>query len=170
MRAPICSFCAKTGTLCPEDSRKLKNEQISDLDIKTSVKLTKLAEKDKIIDKLTLVKSIESDGNIVLLVGSGNLKLLQSTPESINRINNVFDKRVWLFEADVTDRKLLEEAFYPLRILTVNEVWLPDGSKITKVILPYSRGIEEKMDEKSIKKVLKTLRGLDVLIEYEHRS
>ncbi len=166
MRAPICNFCARTGTLCPEDSKRLKNGQISDLDIETSVKLTKLAEKDKIIDKLTFVKALETDGNIVLLVGSGNLKVLQSAPDSIDRINKVFDKRVWLFEADVTDRKLLEEAFYPLRISTVNVVWLPDGSKITKVILPHSRGI----DEKSIKKVLKTLRGLDVLIEYEYRS
>jgi CRISPR/Cas system type I-B associated protein Csh2 (Cas7 group RAMP superfamily) len=170
LKAPICNFCAKTGALCPEDSKKLKSGQITTLDVESSVKLTKLAEKDKIVDKLAFVKAIESNGEIVLLFGSGNLKLLRSSPKTIEDINRLFGRKVWLFEADATDRKLMEEAFYPTRILTVNMVWLPDGSKLTKVILPYSRGAEEKLDEKAVKRVLKLLRGLDVMIEYERRA
>ena len=170
LKAPICNFCAKTGALCPEDSKRLKSGQITELDVESSVKLTKLAEKDKVVDKLTLVKAVESNGDIILLFGSGNLKLLRANPQTIDNINKLIGKKVWLFEADATDRTLLEEAFYPARILTVNIVWLPDGSKLTKVIIPYSRGIEERIDEKAVKRVLKTLKGLDVMIEYEHRT
>jgi transcription antitermination factor NusA-like protein len=170
LKAPICNFCAKTGVLCPEDSKRLKNGQITELDVESSVKLTKLCEKDKIIDKLTFVKALESDGDTILLFGSGNLKLLRANPQTINNINKLFNKKVWLFEADATDRTLMEEAFYPVRILTVNVVWLPDGSKLTKVIIPESRGTEERVDEKAIKRILKTLKGLDVMIEYERRT
>ncbi|MEM3403929.1 MAG: hypothetical protein QXJ17_05300 [Nitrososphaeria archaeon] len=170
MRTPICNFCAKTGALCPEDSKKLKAGQISQLDVESSVKLTKLAEKDKVIDKLTLVKALRSNGEIILLLGSGNLKTLRMNPQSIESINRAFGTKVWLFEADISDRKLLEEVFYPVRVLTVNMVWLPDGSKLTKVVLPSFKGLEGKVDENVIKRVLKTLRGLDVMIEYERRT
>lgn len=170
MKTPICNFCAKTGALCPEDSKKLKSGQISQLDVDSSVKLTKLAERDKVIDRLTLVKALKSNGEVILLLGSGNLKILRTSPQSIESINRAFGTKVWLFEADITDRKLLEEVFYPVRVLTVNMIWLPDGSKLTKVILPSFRGVEEKIDEKVIKRVLKTLRGLDVMIEYERRT
>lgn len=170
LKAPICNFCAKTGVLCPEDSKKLKGGQITQLDIESSVKLTKLSEKDKVVDKLTLVKALESEGDVVLLFGSGNMKLLRASPQTIENIDKLFGRRVWLFEADATDRKIMEEAFFPNRILTVNIVWLPDGSKLTKVILPYSRGMEQRVDEKGVKRILKLLKGLDVMIEYERRS
>jgi hypothetical protein len=52
----------------------------------------------------------------------------------------------------------------------VNVVWLPDGSKLTKVILPYSRRVIEQVDEEAVKRVLKTLKGIDVMIEYERRQ
>ncbi|MEM2154232.1 MAG: hypothetical protein QXZ08_01935 [Nitrososphaeria archaeon] len=170
MKTPICNFCAKTGVLCPEDSRKLKSGQITDLDVECSVKLSKLAEKDKVLDKLTFVKALESNGDLILLFGGGNLKVLRSSQETLKKINETFGRRVWVFEADASERKLLEEVFYPVRILTVNVVWLPDGSKLTKVILPYSRKVMEQVDERAVKRVLKTLKGIDVMIEYERRQ
>jgi transcription antitermination factor NusA-like protein len=170
LKTPICNFCAKTGILCPEDSKKLKSGQITELDVECSVKLSKLAEKDKVLDKLTFVKALESNGDLILLFGGGNLKTLRSSPETVKSIREAFGRRVWIFEADASERKLLEEVFYPIRILTVNVVWLPDGSKLTKVILPYSRRVIEQVDEEAVKRVLKTLKGIDVMIEYERRQ
>jgi len=170
LKTPICNFCAKTGILCPEDSKKLKSGQITELDVECSVKLSKLAERDKVLDKTTFVKALESNGDLILLFGGGNLKILRSSQETIKSISEAFGRRVWIFEADASERKLLEEVFYPIRILAVNVVWLPDGSKLTKVILPYSRRVVEQVDEKAVKRVLKTLKGIDVMIEYERRQ
>jgi hypothetical protein len=75
-----------------------------------------------------------------------------------------------LIEAESTDRKLLEDLFYPIRILTVNIVWLPDGSKLTKVIIPGRKTERFPLDIELIKKVVKAVRNIDLLVEFERSA
>ena len=39
----------------------------------------------------------------------------------------------------MTERKFLEDLFVPLSILTINKIWLPDGTTETRVILNRGR-------------------------------
>ena len=55
MKTPICSFDAKTGSLCSKCESKLKTGHLSVGDVEASIKLTRLAEKNNILDKFTLV-------------------------------------------------------------------------------------------------------------------
>jgi len=166
-KAPICNFCIKTGILCPDDTRKLKEGAISELDVETSIRLGKLVERSAVLNNVTLVKALEVDGELVLLLEKGDVAKLKAFPETIGLIERSLGRKVWFLESGVTDRKLLEDLFYPIRIVAVNILWLPDGSKLTKVILPLSKKLaNEKLNLDLIKKVAKVISDLDIIVEF----
>ncbi len=167
MKTPICAFDAKTGILCPKCDARLKSGHITRKDVEVSVKLTKLAEQLTDLNKLTLVRAMEVAGDIILVVGKGDAVLLRSGAELTREIEKGLKSKVWIVESETSDRKMLEDIFYPFQILTVNVVWLPDGSKITKVIVPSRRGEKAKFDIEKVRSVAKAVRGIDLLVETE---
>ncbi|MCP8316415.1 MAG: hypothetical protein H3Z51_06085, partial [archaeon] len=136
MKTPICSFCAKTGILCPKCEAKLRGGHISKADVEASVQLTKLAEKLPELNKITLIRAFDIDGEYVLVLKAGDLATLRREPQTIKKIESELQRKVWYIEGEASDRKMLEDLFYPIKIVTVNMVWLPDGSKLTKAIIP----------------------------------
>ena len=163
---PICSFDAKTGVLCPKCDSKLRSGHISKTDVDTSVKLSKLAGRYPELDKITLVRAINVRGDYVLVLGPGNLKVLHRD-FNLKKLESEFGVKVWAIEGGATDRKMLEDLFFPIRIVTVNIVWLPDGSKLTKIIIPGRKTERFPIDIEKLKEVVKEVRGIDLMVEFE---
>lgn len=168
MKTPICSFCAKTGILCPNCEAKLRAGHISRADVIVSVQLTKLAEKLPELDKVTLVRALDIDGGYVLVLKGGDLAMLRRESQAIRKIESELQKKVWFIEGEASDRKMLEDLFYPIKIVTVNMVWLPDGSKLTKAIILGRKTEKFPLDVDQVKRVVKEVRGIDLLVEFEH--
>ncbi|MBI2183549.1 MAG: hypothetical protein HYU39_01170 [Thaumarchaeota archaeon] len=167
MKLPICAFDAKTGILCPKCDARLKSRHITKTDVNVSVKLSKLSDKMGELARVTLVRALDVEEDIVLLVGKGDGVYLRSNPRLVETIEKELKSKVWVIDAEAGDRNLLEDIFYPAHILTVNVVWLPDGSKLTKVIVPSRRGGQVQLDVDKIKGVAKAVRGIDLLVEVE---
>jgi transcription antitermination factor NusA-like protein len=170
LKTPICSFDAKTGILCPKCEAKLRGGHISELDVEASIKLTKLAEKLPELEKVSLIRAQAVDGVYVLTFAAGNLSILRSKPSITKSIEEAMGGKTIIIEAESSDRKFLEDLFYPIRIVTVNVVWLPDGSKLTKVIIPGRRTERFPLDIELIKKVVKAVRNIDLLVEFERSA
>ncbi len=170
IKTPICAFDAKTGILCPKCEARLKGGHISEIDVEASIKLTKLAEKVPELDKVSLIRAQVVDDVYLLTFAAGNLNILRANPSLHRSIDEAMGGKTMLIEAGSTDRKMLEDIFYPVRILTVNVVWLPDGSKLTKVIIPGRKTGRFPLDVELIKKVVKAVRNIDLLVEFEHTS
>lgn len=167
LKVPICSFDAKTGILCPKCEAKLKTGHITKTDVETSVKLVKLSEKLPELNRATLVRALPVNGDTVLVLSAGDVAYIRHDPDTVKKIENELRSRVWMVEGETSDRRVLEDLFYPTRILTVNVVWLPDGSKLTKVIIPGWKTDRFPLDIERVKKVVKTVRGIDLLVEFE---
>lgn len=167
MRAPICSFDAKTGILCPRCEAKLKSGHISKVDVEASMRLTKLADKVSEVDKVTLMKVHEVGEEYVLVLGAGDLNVLRRDPEIVRRMEGDLQRKVWLIEGGTSDRRMLEDLFFPIRIATVNIVWLPDGSKLTKVVVPGKKTARFPIDINQVKRVTKEVMGLELIVEFE---
>ena len=88
-------------------------------------------------------------------------------PNDANGLGNVLGGKVWLTEADTTDRKELEDLFFPVRVSNVNTVWLPDGSKLTRVVIPGKRTERFPHDTEMITRILKETREMDLMVEFE---
>ena len=165
MRLPICIFDAKTGVLCPKCESRLKNGELSKIDVDCSIKLIKLSNKNQDIDKLNLIGSQKIDEDYVLILKDSNVSHINSNDKLISSIEKEFNGKVWFVEANSSLRKILENLFFPIRILKTNMIWLPDGNQVTQVT------IESKDYEKffsiieKIKRIVNVVRNIELVVE-----
>jgi hypothetical protein len=167
VKTPICAFDARTGILCPQCNSKLRSGQLTQTDIDVSIKITKASEKNQDISKMSLVRAFEVEGDYILLMEPGTLAPLKRDPTFQRNLQNVLGSKVWLIEADTTDRKTLEDLFFPVRISNINTVWLPDGSKLTKVVIPGRNTERFPHNTERIAKIVKETKGLELMVEFE---
>lgn len=169
MKTPICTFDAKTKILCPKCEAKLKAGQITEVDVDVSVRLVELEERLPGLKPLSLLRAFRVDGDYVLAFKAGDVAQIRRESGLIRRFEEALGGRVWLVEAETTDRKLLEDLLFPVRVLTVNTVWLPDGSRLTKLIIPGRKTEKFPIDLDRLKQIVKELRGIELLVEFERR-
>jgi hypothetical protein len=151
--------------LCPKCESRLKNGELSKIDVECSIKLIKLSDKNQDIDKLNLIASQKIDGDYVLILKDSNVSHINSNDKIISSIEKEFNGRVWFVEANSSVRKILENLFFPIRILKTNMIWLPDGNQVTQVT------IESKDYEKffsiieKVKKIVNVVRNIELVVE-----
>jgi transcription antitermination factor NusA-like protein len=167
LKTPICSFDARTGVLCPKCDAKLKSGQLTDTDVQVSIKLAKASEKNPDIAKMSLAKAILVEGDYVLILEPGTLSPLRRDPAFPRTLQNLLGGKVWFTESDTTDRKELEDLFFPVRIANINTVWLPDGSRLTKVVIPGKKTERFPHDTEMISRILRETREMDLMVEFE---
>ena len=165
MKVPICTFDAKTGVLCPKCESRLKNGELSDVDVECSIKLIKLSHKSQDIDKLNLIGSQKIDEDYVLILKDSNVSHINSNDKLLSSVEEEFKGKVWFVEANSSIRRFLENLFFPIRILKTNMIWLPDGNQVTQVT------IESKDYEKfisiieKIKRIVNAVRKIELVVE-----
>ncbi len=167
LKIPICTFDAKTGILCARCGAKLQSGQISAADIRASRALVQLAEKGGELNKVTLFRSFEVEGSYLLEVERADVPVFHSKPEMITKLELALKGRVWVVGASGSDRGFLEDLFYPIRVLTVNVVWLPDGSRLTKLIMPWRRSERPPAAFETLRKFARVVKGVELVIETE---
>ncbi len=167
LKTPICTFDAKTGILCNMCENKLVSGQITSFDVEGSIVLTKLATKNSEIDKMTLISSKEIDDEVILFFKSSDVRTIRSNVKLIDSIRQAFKKNIWIVESDSNDRRFLENLFYPIRIDNINFVWLPDGHKLTRVVMDKKmNSVPETLVEK-IKKISLSLKKIELIVDTE---
>jgi transcription antitermination factor NusA-like protein len=165
LKVPICTFDAKTGVLCPKCESRLKNGELSDVDVECSIKLIKLSHKNQDIDKLNLIGSQKIDEDYVLILKDSNISHINSNDKLVSSVEEEFKGKVWFVEANSSIRRFLENLFFPIRILKTNMIWLPDGNQVTQVT------IESKDYEKfisiieKIKRIVNAVRKIELVVE-----
>jgi transcription antitermination factor NusA-like protein len=165
LKVPICTFDAKTGVLCPKCESRLKNGELSDVDVECSIKLIKLSHKNQDIDKLNLIGSQKIDEDYVLILKDSNVSHINSNDKLVSSVEEEFKGKVWFVEANSSIRRFLENLFFPIRILKTNMIWLPDGNQVTQVT------IESKDYEKfisiieKIKRIVNAVRKIELVVE-----
>jgi transcription antitermination factor NusA-like protein len=75
-------------------------------------------------------------------------------------------KNIRVLENGVDDRKFLEDLFAPLSIMTINTIWLPDGSTETRVILRRKRGGHSSLDVEALKEIASKARKITLRVEF----
>jgi len=167
LKTPICSFDARTGVLCPKCDARLRSGQISQADVDVSIKLAKASEKSQEIAKINLARAVQIGNDYVLVLEPGSLAPLRRDATLQKSLQTILGGKVWLTESDTTDRKELEDLFFPVRVANVNTVWLPDGSKMTKVVIPGKKTERFPHDTNMITRILKETREMDLMVEFE---
>ena len=165
-------FDAKTGILCSKCDAKLNSGQLNQAAVFSSIKLAKLAEKDQEISKFTLVGSHKVDDDYILFLRTSDIITIRSNPAIVQKFAGEFNANIWFVEAEGTDRRFMENLFYPRRVLNMNLIWLPDGNKLTRVVVNQEsvKRLSIPLDVEKIRKVAKAVKKIELIVEFETLS
>lgn len=167
MKTELCSFCLKSGMLCQKCSAKVKTGEITDLDLKIARQLLLLEEKYPSLQNVNFYKAIDANKTLALIVGHGDVpRLLGYGGKIIKALSEETKRSVRILENGVDDRKFLEDLFTPLSILTINTIWLPDGTTETRVILRRKRGAQLPFDLSAVKEIARSIRKMSLRVEF----
>lgn len=133
--------------------------------MESSIKLIKLSNKNQDIDKLNLIGSQKIDEDYVLILKDSNVSHINSNDKLISLIEKEFNGKVWFVEANSSVRKILENLFFPIRILKTNMIWLPDGNQVTQVTIE-SKDYEKFFSKiEKVKKIVNVVRNIELVVE-----
>jgi transcription antitermination factor NusA-like protein len=167
MKTELCSFCLKSGILCQKCSAKVKAGEITELDLKITRLLLSLEGKYPSLQNVCFYKAVSVGKTLAILVGHGDVpRLLGYGGKIIKALGDDTRKSVRVLEYGVDDRKFLEDLFMPLSILTINTIWLPDGTTETRVILKRKRGSPPPLDIKALREIAYKIRKMSLRVEF----
>jgi transcription antitermination factor NusA-like protein len=166
MKAALCDFCLRSGMLCSKCQEKIKSGEVSQVDLKIAQLLLNLEKNYQSLQNVCFHKAVEAGDVLAVVVGKGDIApLLSYGGKILKALAKKTGKRIRVLEHGVTRRKFLEDLFAPLTILTINTIWLPDGTTETKVIL-RKRGRRIPINVKASKKLAKKIRGITLRVEF----
>ena len=169
-KLPICYFDARTGILCANCESRLQRGMISRADVEASKAVAHIADRVPELGRASLRRAFESNGSYVLEFEQSDIVPLRSNPLLQSELEGALKGRVWIVGAGGSDRKFLEDVFFPAKVVTVNTVWLPDGEKKTKVIVPARRSERRIGDFDKLREAVKQARGIELLVETEREA
>jgi transcription antitermination factor NusA-like protein len=166
LKMGLCSFCLKSGILCQKCLAKLKSGEVSETDLRVARLLLSLEEKFPSLQNVYFHKTIDADRTLAVVVGPGDVpRLLGYGGKIVKTLSEETGKSIRILENGVDDRKFLEDLFAPLSIMTINTIWLPDGTTETRVILKRRRS-HSMLDVNALKEIASKVRDITLRVEY----
>jgi transcription antitermination factor NusA-like protein len=167
MKTQLCNFCLKSGILCSKCQTRVKSGQISETYLEIARLILSLEEKYPPLQEVYFHNAVEADGVLALIVGRGDVaRLLGFGGKIIRAIGEKTGKTIRILEHSVDDRKFIEDLFAPLAVLTINTIWLPDGTTETRVILRRRGRRPLPIDVKAMKQIAKKVRDMVLRVEF----
>lgn len=167
MKTVLCSFCLKSGILCQKCSARLKSGEISQSDLKIARLLLSLEEKYPPLQNVYFHRAVEAGRTLAIIVGAGDVpRLLGYGGRIIKALGEETGRNIRILEEGVDERRFLEDLFAPLSIMTINTIWLPDGSTETRAILRKRRGSQPPFDVNALKEIAQKIRGMTLRVEF----
>ena len=165
---PICGFDAKNAVLCPQCEKKVEIGELTKADVDASILLAKIAKSNKEIETFSLYSCKEFQGNFILALAKNDIMTIRQSRTLYRLLQDQFKEKIWLVEADETDKKFIEDLFFPTKILAINVVWA-GGTQKTKAIVSGKWTSKFPIDTKKVIEIVKNTRNLDIEIEFEDK-
>ena len=168
MKLPICGFDAKNSVLCLQCEKKVDVGEITQADVDASIILAKIGKTDKVVESFTLHSCKEFDGNFVLSLAKNDIMGIRQSRTIYRLLQDQFKGKIWLVEAEETDKKFIEDLFFPTKILSFKSVWAL-GVQKTKAVVTGKWTQRFPIDTKKVVQIVKNARNLDIEIEFEDK-
>jgi transcription antitermination factor NusA-like protein len=161
----LCEFCLRSGVLCSRCREKLTSGQVSELYMKVAKFLLDLEDRYSMIQDAKLEDVLSEGGLLALVVGRGDReKFLGYGGRLLRELRDAFRRRIVVVETGGSERKFLEDLFSGQRILTINVIWLPDGSSETRIVLAGRRMSEKRI--RALTEIARRVRDISLRVEY----
>ncbi len=169
MKLPICIFDAKNSILCMQCEKRVEDGEITKADVDASIKLAHLGKSNQEIDKFTLYSCKELDGNFVLAFSKNDIMTIRQSRVFYRLLQEQFQGKIWLVEAEENDKRFIEDMFFPTKILSINSVYGPGGVQKTKAVVSGKWTPKFPINTDTVIQIVKDARNLDIEIEFENK-
>ena len=166
MKFPICGFDAKNAVLCPQCETKIETGELTKTDVDASIILAKIAKTNREIENFSLHSCKEFQGNFILALAKNDIMAIRQSRTIYKLLQDQFQEKIWLIEAEETDKKFIQDLFFPTKILAINVVWA-EGIQKTKAVVSGKWTPKFPIDTKKVREIVKNVRNLDIEIEFE---
>lgn len=169
VKTELCSFCVKSGILCPRCQERMDKGKVTQLDLKVIRLLSELEKRFPTLQEIRFHKAVEVGESLAIMVDRKDVGKIIDEEGKIPRAisEQVGGKRIKVLGYGGDERSLMEELLAPMSILTINTVWLPDGSRETKTILQGRTPRHMPVDLDTVKQLAKEIQGITLRIEFE---
>jgi len=161
---PICYFCLKTGLLCKTCNEKLKKGEITKLDIEVAKWFLDNEEKYPQLKDCTFYKAVQKDDLLVVLIGCKNKGLTAFWRKISKVLSDEKGVNARIIEKTFSLRGLLSQLLFPAKVISLNTIWLPDGSCESTVKVAPEDLKKLPADVKALEEVIRELIGETVYI------
>jgi transcription antitermination factor NusA-like protein len=167
VKTDLCNFCLKSGILCSKCQAKVRSGKVTQTDLTIAKLLLELENKYPPLQDVYFHKAVEANGVLAVIVGKGDVaKMLSYGGKIMKAISEKTGRAVRLLEHGGDYRKFLEDLFMPLSILTINTIWLPDGTTETRVILKRRSRSRFPFNIEALKEIARKVRGIALRVEF----
>ena len=169
MKLPICIFDAKNAVLCPQCENRVETGELTKADVDASITLANIAKSNNEIENFTLYSCKEFGGEFVISLAKNDIMKIRQSRTLYRLLQDQFKGKIWLVEADETDKKFIEDLFFPTKILSINSVWAPGGIQKTKAVVSGRWTPRFPIDTEKVVQIVKNARNLDIEIAFEDK-
>ncbi|MFX0054811.1 MAG: hypothetical protein ACFFAX_12995 [Promethearchaeota archaeon] len=166
MKLPVCVFDIESDMLCPICQQRLDRGEITDFDIEFSKWILDRSKEYPGIDDLNLLRAIETDERLILVVKKKNKEILLAAEGLINELIETHGE-VMVFEAPIKLRKIVRKLIEPALEVGVNSLYLPEGTKESIVMLKPEDRDRIAYSKEDLRKIVSAVMGESVLFQYQ---
>jgi len=167
VKAELCQFCLRSGMLCSNCKKKVERGEVSQLDLEVGRLLISIEDKYPPLQDVHFHKAVEADGVLAIIVNPGDIaRILSYGGKIIKFIERKTKKSIRVLEHRSDERKFLEDLFAPMSILTINRIWLPDGTTETRVILKGRERRKTSKYFKALREIARKAQGIALRVEF----
>ena len=153
--------------LCSKCKKKVEKGKISQLDLEIGRFLIDLEQEYPQLQDVFFYNAVKTNEVLAIFVGQGDIsKILSYGGKILKILESKTKSSIRVLEYKSNERKFLEDLFDPLDILTINRIWLPDGTIQTRVILKGRERRRISTYIQSLKEIAKESKGLTLRIEF----
>jgi len=155
----------KSGLLCRTCDEKLRRGEISKLDIEVAKWFLDNENKYPQMRDCTFYKAVQKNNLLVILVGCRGKALGTLFWRKIGKaIGDERKVNVRVIEKSSSLRGLLSQLLFPAKVITLNTIWLPDGTCESTVKIAPEDVKRLPADIKVLEEVIRELLGETVYI------
>jgi len=131
LKYPLDRICIKSGVYCPYCQQKIESEVVEKSELEVLRALVELEDKLKFLKKGEYVKSITLNDEVYVFVKDDfDLSELNTLEHELSK---ELHRKVRVIEYVPDTRRLVERIMYPASIISINRVWLPNGTEIMNI-------------------------------------
>jgi len=155
MKAKVCKVCALSNIFCSQCLEKFEKGILNPMEVEIAKYLYEIEEKYKEIKNISLeeVIGVANDNLIVVITFPYPLNPLLVTTLS-KYLSNKSGKNVKIVEKTRDIKRFISQIFYPAKISSLTQVWLPEGSYEYNIKINKEEALKLNIDIKEMEKVI----------------